>query len=63
MVDRLGAGIWDKALEPKEIRKFVGMEQGSPPPHSTHPPTQTNHPPSSPPAVLLTDGSKGGWRD
>lgn len=45
-------------MEAKEIRKFVGMEQGmrpSPPPPS--------NPPPFPPAVLLTDGSKGGWVD
>lgn len=45
-LDRLGAWIWDKALEPKEIRKFVGMEQGiAPPPSTNQPTTQTNHPP------------------
>lgn len=40
-------------MEAKEIRKFVGMEQGMRHPPQTLPPF--------PPAVLLTDGSKGGW--
>lgn len=44
-------------MEAKEIRKFVGMEQGMRPL-----PPQTSRPPF-PPAVLLTDGSKGGWVD
>lgn len=41
-------------MEAKEIRKFVGMEQGMRP---------LNPLPPFPPTELLTDGSKGGWVD
>lgn len=56
MVDSLGAVNLGQSMEAKEIRKFVGMERGMRPlpPHN---------PPPFPPAVPLTDGSKGGWVD
>lgn len=58
-------------MEAKEITKFAGMEQLMALPPSTLTHTQKkkeglplfNPPPLSPPAVLLTDGGKGGWVD
>lgn len=46
-----------QSMQAKEIRKFVGMEQGIHP----LPPNEKTLP--FPPAVLLTDGTNGGWID
>lgn len=58
MVDRLGAGIWDKAWRQRKLENSPGWNKGFAPCLP-----QTNPPPPFPPAALLTDGSKGGWVD
>lgn len=61
LVDRLGAWIWDKAWRQRKLENSPGWNKGCAP--CTPPPPPKKKLPPFPPAVLLTDGSKGGWVD
>lgn len=60
MVDRLGAGFWDKAWRQRKLENSSGWNKGCDP---HQPPPSLKSLPHFPPAVLLTDGSEGGWVD
>lgn len=69
MVVRLGAWIWDRAWKQRILQNSPGWNSWwHCPPQPSHTPEKKRASPSltlplSPPAVLLTDGGKGGWVD